>query len=96
MTRFQVDSDEVAAATANVRATSARIQSDVAQMHSRLLELQSSWSGAAATGFQGVVAEWTATQQRVDESLATIAQALDQAGRTYAEVEAQNARLFAG
>lgn len=96
MSRFQVDSDQVAAATANVRATSARIQSDVSQMRSRLLELQSSWSGVAATGFQSVVTEWTTTQQRIDESLATIAQALDQAGRTYAEVEAQNARLFVG
>lgn len=94
MSRFQVDSDEVAAATANVRATSARIQSDVSQMRSRLLDLQASWSGVAATGFQGVVTEWAATQQRVDESLGAIAQALDQASRTYAEVEAQNARLF--
>lgn len=95
MTRFQVDSDEVAAATASVRATSARIQSDVSQMRSRLVELQASWSGTAAAGFQDVVTEWTATQQRVDESLDGIAHALDQASRTYAEVEAQNARLFA-
>lgn len=94
--RYQVDSDQVAAATANVRATAARIQGEVSTMHARLLELQASWSGAAANGFQGLVSEWTATQRRVEESLGAIGLALEQAGRTYAEVEAQNARLFAG
>jgi len=94
MTRFQVDSEAVAQTTAQVQAASGRIQAEVSGMHARLLELQGSWSGQASVAFQGVVTDWTATQRRVEESLGAIAQALAQAGRTYAEVEEQNARLF--
>ena len=94
MTRFQVDSEAVAQTTAQVHAAMGRIQNDVALLHGRLVELQGSWSGQASTAFQGVVGDWQATQRRVEESLASINQALAQAGRTYAEVEAQNARLF--
>lgn len=95
MTRFQVDSEAVAQTTAQVQAAVGRLQGEVAGLHARLVELQSSWSGEAAIAFQGVVSDWTATQRRVEESLATINQGLAQAGRTYAEVESANARLFA-
>lgn len=63
-------------------------------MYSHLTSLESSWSGQAATAFQGVVGDWRITQQRVEESLATIQQALATAGRQYADVEQQNSRLF--
>ena len=94
MTRYQVDSEAVVAATAVARAAMGRIQSEVAGLHSQLVNLQSSWTGSAATAFQGVVGDWKATQQRVEESLALINTALAQAGQQYAEVEAQNQRLF--
>ena len=94
MTRFQVDSDAVAAATGSVRAAMGRIQGEVSGLHGQLVALQSSWTGQAAGIFQGVVVDWKATQSRVEESLAAIGAALDQAGRQYAEVEALNARLF--
>jgi len=94
MTRFQVDSEAVAAATANVRATIGRIQGEVGAMSAQLADLQGSWSGSAATAFQGVVAEWRTTQQRVEESLSGVATALDHAGRQYAEIEQANARMF--
>ena len=71
-----------------------RIQADVAGLQSQLVGLQQSWTGQAATAFQGVVADWRATQQRVEESLATINAALAQAGQHYADIEQQNARLF--
>ena len=38
--------------------------------------------------------DWTATQQRVEQSLAAIGQALGQAARQYADVELANARMF--
>ncbi|MFC5500629.1 WXG100 family type VII secretion target [Lysinimonas soli] len=96
MTRYQVDSEAVVAATGNVRAAVGRIQAEVSGLHSQLVNLQSSWSGQAATAFQGVVGDWKATQQRVEESLAHINAALAQAGQLYADVEQQNARLFHG
>jgi 6 kDa early secretory antigenic target len=94
MTRFQVDSEAVAAATGTVRAAMGRIQGEVSGLHGQLVALQGSWTGQAAGMFQGGGTDWKATQTRVEESLAAIGAALDQAGRQYAEVEALNARLF--
>jgi WXG100 family type VII secretion target len=94
MTTFQVDSEAVLGATNAVRATSDRVQAEVSGLYGQLTSLQSSWSGQAATAFQGVITDWRATQQRVEESLAAINQALSQAAQQYAETEATNARLF--
>lgn len=94
MTRYQVDSEAVAATTARVRAAIGRIQGEVQGLHAQLAELQSSWTGQAAGAFQGVVSEWHATQLRVEESLASISTALAHAGQQYAQVEEQNARMF--
>jgi WXG100 family type VII secretion target len=60
-----------------------------------LVALQGSWTGQAASAFQAVVADWTATQRRVEESLQLLNTGLAQAGQHYAEIELQNARLFA-
>jgi early secretory antigenic target protein ESAT-6 len=94
MTRYQVDSEAVAAATGNVRAAVGRIQAEVSGLHGQLVNLQSSWTGPAASAFQGVVGEWRATQQRVEENLAAINASLARAGQLYSDAEEQNARLF--
>jgi WXG100 family type VII secretion target len=94
MTRYQVDSEAVFTATGAVRGTISRIQSEVEAMRGHLSALQGSWSGDAALAFQSVVADWNATQLRVEESLTAINLALGQAGQQYADVEATNARLF--
>lgn len=94
MTRYQVDSEAVLTATGAVRATIGRLQSEVTGLHGQLTQLQSSWTGEAANAFTSVVAEWRSTQQRVEENLATINQALTHAAQQYAEIEAANARLF--
>jgi WXG100 family type VII secretion target len=94
MTRFQVDSEAVLSATGAVRNSIGRIQAEVAGLHGQLTNLQGSWSGQAASAFSGVVTDWKATQQRVEESLAAINQALTQAGQQYADIESANTRLF--
>lgn len=94
MTRYQVDSEAVISATGAVRNSISRIQSEVSGLHGQLTNLQGSWTGQAATAFQTVVTDWKATQVRVEESMAAINQALSQAGQQYAEIEANNARLF--
>jgi 6 kDa early secretory antigenic target len=94
MTRYEVDSDAVAAATSTVRAAMGRIQGEVSGLHSQLVALQGSWTGQASAGFQGVVTDWKATQTRVEESLGAIGHALDLTARHYAEVEAQAVQLF--
>jgi early secretory antigenic target protein ESAT-6 len=95
MTRYQVDSDEVLGVSSAARATVGRIHAEAASLHSQLVNLQGSWSGQASTAFQSLALDWKATQHRVDETLAAITQALNQAGQQYAEIEATNARLFA-
>ena len=94
MTRYQIDSEAVSAATSSVQAAASRIQADVIGLHSQLLHLQGSWTGQASAAFQTVVADWTATQRRVEESLQLLNAGLAQAGQHYAEIEQQNARLF--
>lgn len=95
MTRFNVDSEAVMTTTGAVRTSMGRIQAEVSGLHGQLTNLQGSWSGQAASAFQGVISEWRSTQQRVEESLASINHALTQAGEQYAEIEAANTRLFA-
>ena len=95
MTRYQVDSEAVLVTTSAVQATIGRIQGEVASLHGQLVHLQGSWSGPAATAFQGVVTEWKSTEQRVSDVLESIGKALGAAGTQYADIETQNARLFA-
>ncbi|MET1043622.1 MAG: WXG100 family type VII secretion target [Microbacteriaceae bacterium] len=94
MTRYQVDSEAVLSATDAVRTSIGRIQAEVAGLHGQLTNLQGSWTGQAATAFQGVVNEWRATEQRVEENLTALNLALGAAGQTYADIELQNARRF--
>ena len=95
MTRYVVDADAIQGAHVAVRGTAMRVQSEVSAMHAQLQALQDSWTGQASVAFQGVLQDWRATQQRVEESLAAINEALALAGRQYADVEQGNARLFA-
>ena len=77
-----------------MRGSISRIQAEVGAMHGQLVNLQSSWTGPAAAAFQSLATEWRGTQQRVEENLAAINQALTQAGQQYADIEAANTRLF--
>lgn len=94
VTTYQVDSEAVSGASGAARATSDRIQAEVAGMLGQLTNLQSSWTGQASVAFQTLVNDWRATQQHVTESLDAINAALAQAGQQYAEIEQANARLF--
>lgn len=94
MTRFEVDSGEVEAAAARARHSAATIHGEVAAMMTQLLDLQSTWSGAAAASFTAVAHEWRATQQIVEQSLGQITEALDVAARAYADAEAEAHGLF--
>lgn len=96
MTRFEVDSAQVAQASGAVQASAQRIGTEVDQMMRHLLDLQGSWRGQAASSFQQVVADWRATQERVRASLEEIQRALAVAGQNYAEAEEAAARMFAG
>ena len=94
MTTYQVDSEAVLSATASIHASMQRLSGESSALLGQLVNLQGSWSGAAASAFQSVVSDWRATQQRVEESLGSIGHALGSAAQQYAEAETSNARLF--
>jgi 6 kDa early secretory antigenic target len=94
MTRYEVDSAQVAAASATVRSSSAAIAAEVDRMMRALVDLQGSWRGQASTQFQHLAAEWRGTQTRVRDNLEQINAALAAAGQQYADVEERTARLF--
>ena len=93
---FHVDSEAVQQASSAAQQSISRIQSEVMALHTQLSDLQGSWSGQAATAFQGVVSEWHLTAQRVDESLNSINHALSLAAQQYFEIEQATARMFRG
>jgi 6 kDa early secretory antigenic target len=94
MTQFQVDSAQVAQASAAVHASAAQIGTEVDRMMRNLLDLQGSWRGQASSSFQHVVSDWRATQERVRAVLEEIQLALSTAGRQYAEAEESAVRMF--
>lgn len=94
MSAFQVDAEQVQQTATAAMATASRISADTAGLLAQLTGLQSSWSGSAALAFQDTLNQWRATQQVVEQSLASIQQALAAAASQYAEVEQANLRLF--
>ncbi len=94
MAVYSVDSDAVLAATATVRGGIDRVEAEVTALLSSLTQLQSSWTGAAATGFQAAVDQWRGTQRQVEDALGNINTALGSAGRQYADAEELSASLF--
>jgi WXG100 family type VII secretion target len=94
MSRFEVDSAQVAKAGAAVQASATAISAEVDGMMRHLVELQASWKGPAATSFQLVVADWRTTQGRVHDTLDEIRRALSVAGEQYAEAENTAARMI--
>jgi len=96
VSRFEVDSAQVAQASAAVAGSAQQIGAEVDRMTRHLLELQSSWKGQASASFQSVAADWRATQERVRASLEDIQRALAVAGQNYAQAEEAATRMFAG
>lgn len=94
MTRYEVDSAQVAQGAADVQARAATIRAEVAAMHRQLAALQDTWRGAAATAFAGVLADWSETEAQLGRSLEQISTAMHAAAQAYADAEAQASRLF--
>jgi WXG100 family type VII secretion target len=95
MSRYEVDSEQVAGASAAVQASASRLAAEVDGMMRHLLDLQGNWKGLAASSFQHVVTDWRGTQERVRVSLEEIQRALSAAGQHYAQAEESAARMFA-
>lgn len=93
--QFTVNTAEVAAASARTRASVETIRTEAAAMMGHLIALQGSWTGGASAAFGATAEQWQVTQRIVEENLASISLALDNAAASYAETEAHATRLFA-
>ena len=89
MAQFNVDSEVIAAKSAQARSYVASITADVNGMTASLHDLQSSWTGSASANFQGVLDQWQASITQINE-------ALTRAGVNYADTEQANASMFVG
>lgn len=94
MAILQIDTAELLAKSQTVEATLGRIQTDVSSMESQLRQLQESWKGSASAAFQDVLTQWRSTQVQVEQSLASVRQAMASASSQYEETESANTRMF--
>ncbi len=94
MAQFNVNSDDLALKSTAVKGSVDRIRMEVDAMKRNLLDLQSTWTGSAATSFQSLLQEWHATELKVEASLESINAALSVAASQYAEAEEANTRMF--
>lgn len=94
MAQFNVNSDDLALKSTAVKGSVDRIRTEVDAMKRNLLDLQASWTGTAATNFQSLMAEWHATELKVEASLESINSTLSMAATQYAQAEAANTRMF--
>lgn len=95
MSQFHVNSEVMMASTGALRSTVGQMQGLMSTMQTQLETLAGSWTGAAASAFQDLVAEWQVTQRAVEGNLEEISVALSTANDFYTDVESNNLRLFA-
>ena len=93
---------DVRVSTADVTAKAAAITSGAQEIESRLAHLTAqmgdlahSWTGSAATAFQGLYADWDRTARQMQAALDAIGVALRGAGHDYDLVEQSIASRFA-
>lgn len=94
MGRFEVDSARVAQAASAAGASVGALRTETAALMRHLTDLQGSWTGQAAAAFADVLADWSLTQVRVEQSLDGITAALGSAAQAYADAEQQATRMF--
>lgn len=94
MNLIRVDAAAISSAATITNAQILAIETEVAKLTANLTSLEASWSGVAATAFQGALDSWRTAQSTVEASLAELNRVLAMASAQYAEVEAANTRLF--
>lgn len=94
MAQFRVDSEQIQQAAAAVGTSVNSIREAVNGMYANLQQLQSVWTGSAATKFASTAGQWRAAQQQMEQSLEAIQQAMQHASGVYLDAETQATSLF--
>ncbi|WP_431711182.1 WXG100 family type VII secretion target [Glutamicibacter uratoxydans] len=94
MSTFSTDTGDMQVKAQAVMGTIDRLRGEVTAMATNLSQLEGTWQGTAASSFHAIMAEWRSTHVRIEESLSSIATALQHASAQYEEVENVNASMF--
>lgn len=89
---FGTTTEEMARAAGQVREVSEAVNGELGGLRSRLEATRGQWTGAAATAFTALMAEWDTEAKRLNVALADIAEQLGGTAAAYQQVEDENAR----
>ncbi len=89
------DTEDIANKAAAIQATAGELESQLAQLTSQMSALAETYTGAGASAFQEVYAQWKTTAAQMKEELGEIGVALRNTGQTRGDVEQQIAGQWA-
>ncbi len=94
--RITVTSTELRDTGADMRSAAGSIQDELNRMMSRVQALTASWTGQAATSFDGFYQQMNQGWAQLKEGMEGVSQMLDTSAQSYDETEAGIAGQFAG
>ncbi|WAL74084.1 WXG100 family type VII secretion target [Kitasatospora sp. YST-16] len=95
MSGILVNFQTIQNASSEVRQTASRIQNQLDDLKAGVQRIASSWEGAAQQGYQARQAQWDAKAADLQQVLARIATALDNAAQSYQQTENSNSQIWA-
>ncbi|WP_433046460.1 WXG100 family type VII secretion target [Dactylosporangium sp. CS-033363] len=94
MTQGTFNTGEISAHASLTRQRAEELQQAVANLRSAAQQLQAVWTGPGAQSFQGTREQWERAVVPLQESLASMGQALNQASQSYESNENTISRAF--
>ncbi|MFJ5886544.1 WXG100 family type VII secretion target [Kitasatospora cineracea] len=94
MSGILVNFQTIQNASSEVRQTASRIQNQLDDLKAGVQRIASSWEGAAQQGYQARQAQWDAKAADLQQVLARIASALDNAAQSYQQTENSNSQIW--
>ena len=94
--RITVTSGELRETAGDMRTAAGSIQDELNRMLSRVQALTASWTGQAATSFDGFYQQMNQGWAQLKEGMEGVSQMLDTSAQSYDETEAGIAGQFAG
>jgi WXG100 family type VII secretion target len=84
----------ISEASQNTKATASYMNQELDQLKRDLSQLKAIWDGQAAVDYKALQAKWDNASTDLNQILADISQALDQAHQLYTETENANASVW--
>ena len=84
----------IAEASQNTRATASYMNQELDELKRDLSQLKAIWDGQAAVDYKALQAKWDNASADLNQILADVSQALDQAHQLYLDTEQSNASVW--